>query len=56
MRYNSSIVKKLKKPTALKHRAHSVLFNADLPFQPKKQASRVVYKRQSKHRNMPVDH
>jgi hypothetical protein len=47
-------MKKLKL-TLPKHRAHSVLFTRDLPFQPKTEASRVVYKRQAKHRYKQLD-
>jgi hypothetical protein len=48
--YNSIIMKKVKKVLVLKHRAHSILFERELPFKPKTERSRVAYKRQEKHR------
>lgn len=43
-------MKKATKTLVLKHRAHSILFERDLPFKPKTERSRVAYKRQEKHR------
>jgi hypothetical protein len=48
-------MKKAKKLQVLKHRAHSILFARDLPFRPKTEVSRVLYRRQTKHRNQQVD-
>jgi hypothetical protein len=43
-------MKKVKTPILLKHRAHSILFQRDLPFKPKKERVKVLYKRHTKHR------
>jgi hypothetical protein len=48
-------MKKVKKLQVLKHRAHSILWARDLPFKPKTEVSRVLYRRNIKHRNQPVD-
>lgn len=32
-----------------KHRAHRILFDNDLPFQPKRQITKNVYRRRGKH-------
>jgi hypothetical protein len=48
-------MKKAKKVLVLKHRAHSILFERELPFKPKKEISKVLYKRNTKHRNQHID-
>jgi len=48
-------MKKAKKILVLKHRAHSILFERELPFRPKKEVSKVSYKRNTKHRNSYID-
>jgi hypothetical protein len=48
-------MKKAKKLQVLKHRAHSILFERELPFKPKKEVSKVLYKRNTKHRNQHID-
>ena len=48
-------MKKAKKLQVLKHRAHSILFVRDLPFRPRTEVSRALYKRNTKHRNQQVD-
>ena len=48
-------MKKVKKLQVLKHRAHSILFVRDLPFKPKTEVSKVLYKRNTKHRNQTAD-
>jgi hypothetical protein len=53
--YNYYTMKKAKKVLVLKHRAHSILFERELPFRPKKEVSRVLYKRNTKHRNKHID-
>ena len=48
-------MKKVKKLQVLKHRAHSILWARDLPFRPKTEVSRVLYQRNTKHRNQALD-
>ena len=48
-------MKKARKLQVLKHRAHSILYARDLPFRPKKEVSKVLYKRNTKHRNSYID-
>jgi hypothetical protein len=48
-------MKKVKKLQVLKHRAHSILWARDLPFKPKTEVSRVLYQRNTKHRNQALD-
>jgi hypothetical protein len=40
---------------APKHRAHRVLFDRELPFQPKVVRSKVEYKRRPKHRHSDAE-
>ena len=48
-------MKKVKKLRVLKHRAHSILWARDLPFKPKIEVSKMLYKRNTKHRKQHID-
>lgn len=47
----SNIMKSQRRPQKPKTRAHRVLFDRDLPFQPKRIELKTRYQRHAKHRN-----